>query len=203
MDTSYLPTHANLMKAKSTLKLSTKGHEILEKKKNILIKEMFKYVEQAEGIKKKADDLFRVAYSELQEANISMGIENVQRIAENAVEDNGISILVRTIMGVEIPTIRHEKQDVAVNYSFHNTKIALDKAIIQFVKIKELILELAQIENTIYRLANAIQKVQKRSNALKNVVIPRIKAMVHGIQSAIEEREREDLARMKVIKGRR
>jgi len=203
MDTSYLPTHANLMKARNTLKLSTKGHELLDRKKNILIKEMFKYVEEAEEIKKKADGLFKVAYLNLQEANISMGIENVTKIADASIEDNGISILLRTIMGVEIPTVKYEKQETVVNYSFHNTTIALDKAIIEFVKIKELILELAQVENTIYRLANAIEKVQKRSNALKNIVIPKIEALENKIESAIEEREREDFARLKVIKARK
>jgi len=203
MDTSFLPTHANLMKARNTLKLSTKGHELLDRKKNILIKEMFKYVEEAERIKQKADDLFRMGYLELQEANISMGIENVTKIADKSIEDNGISILHRTVMGVEIPSIKHQKPDIEANYSFHNTTIALDKAIIQFIEIKELILELAQIENTIYRLANAIEKVQKRSNALKNIVIPRMNALIYSIESSIEEREREEFARLKVIKAKK
>ena len=60
--------------------------------------------------------------------------------------------------------------------------------------------ELAEIENSVYRLADAIKKTQKRANALKNIIIPKFEETVKFISDAIEEKEREDFSRLKVIK---
>ena len=200
MDMSYLPTYSNLIKARNTLKLSRKGHELLDRKKNILVAEMLKYVEQARSLKEKADVAFLEAYAMLQEANIDIGIENIMKIADSSIEDDGVSILFKTLMGVEIPMVRYNPPEKVVDYTFYNTTSAVDKAVIAFIKLKTIIVEIAQIDNTIFKLSQAILKTQKRSNALKNIVIPRTKKLELKIQGAIEEREREDFARLKVIK---
>ena len=44
------------------------------------------------------------------------------------------------------------------------------------------------------------QKTQKRANALKNITIPRYEALTKDIQNALEEKEREEFTRLKVIK---
>ncbi|MCL2859734.1 MAG: V-type ATP synthase subunit D [Oscillospiraceae bacterium] len=200
MDMSYLPTYSNLMKARNTLKLSQKGHELLDRKKNILVSEMLKYVEQARQLKEKIDTAFSEAYAMLQDANIDLGIENIMRIADSSIEDDGISILFKTLMGVEIPVVKYSPPNKVVDYSFYDTTFSVDKAVLAFIYLKKIIIELAQIDNTIYKLSQAILKTQKRSNALKNIVIPRTKKLELKIQGAIEEREREDFSRLKVIK---
>lgn len=200
MDMSYLPTYSNLMKARNTLKLSQKGHELLDRKKNILVAEMLGYVEKAKKLKEKIDTAFLDAYAMLQEANIDLGIENIMKIADSSTEDDGVSILFKTLMGVEIPIVKYSSPNKVVDYSFYDTTSAVDKAVLAFISLKKVIIELAQIDNTVYKLSQAILKTQKRSNALKNIVIPRTKKLELKIQGAIEEREREDFARLKVIK---
>ena len=61
-------------------------------------------------------------------------------------------------------------------------------------------MELAEVENGIYRLAINIRKTQKRANALKNIMIPRYTALAADISAALEEKEREEFSRLKVIK---
>ena len=51
----------------------------------------------------------------------------------------------------------------------------------------------------LYTSAN-IKKTQKRANALKNITIPRYEALTKDIQNALEEKEREEFTRLKVIK---
>ena len=77
----------------------------------------------------------------------------------------------------------------------------LDNAYLKFNEVKNLTAQLAEIENSVYRLANAIKKTQKRANALKNIVIPNFTETVKFITEALEEKEREDFSRMKVIKN--
>ena len=85
----------------------------------------------------------------------------------------------------------------------HNTTPSLDEAFINFNKVKVLTARLAEIENSVYRLANAVKKTRKRANSLKNVVIPNFKSQIKMITEVLEEKEREEFSRLKVIKSRK
>ena len=62
---------------------------------------------------------------------------------------------------------------------------------------------LAEVDNSVYRLANAIKKTQTRANALKNIVIPRYQGIVKFISDSLDEKEREEFSRLKVIKAQK
>ena len=62
---------------------------------------------------------------------------------------------------------------------------------------------LAEVENSVYRLANTIRKTQKRANALKNISIPRFEKTIKFISESLEEKEREEFSRQKVIKNQK
>ena len=85
-------------------------------------------------------------------------------------------------------------------YGFNNTTETLDEARFHFEKVKELTIKLSMVENSAYRLANSIRKTQKRANALKNITIPRYRELTKSISNALEEKEREEFTRLKVIK---
>lgn len=78
--------------------------------------------------------------------------------------------------------------------------MSLDEACEKFQKVKELTIRLAQVETSAYRLAYNIKKTQKRANALQNITIPKYQSLVKSIQGALEEKEREEFTRLKVIK---
>lgn len=73
-------------------------------------------------------------------------------------------------------------------------------AVVNFHRVKCLTVTLAEIENSVYRLSVAIKKTQKRANALKNIIIPRFEETQKFISDALEEKEREEFSRLKVIK---
>ena len=78
--------------------------------------------------------------------------------------------------------------------------MSMDQAKAEFEKVKELSIRLSMIENAAIRLAANIKKTQKRANALKNITIPRYETLTRDIQNALEEKEREEFTRLKVIK---
>ena len=84
-----------------------------------------------------------------------------------------------------------------------STNSMLDRAYERFNEVKRLTAELAEVENSVYRLADAIKKTQKRANALKNIMIPRFEETVKFITDALEEKEREEFSRLKVIKSQK
>ena len=103
-------------------------------------------------------------------------------------------------MGVEIPLVESDPSGQNPTYAFYTTKESLDKARIAFEKVKELSIRLSMVENSAYRLAMNIRKTQKRANALKNITIPSYTILVKDISNALEEKEREEFTRLKVIK---
>jgi pentose-5-phosphate-3-epimerase len=92
-------------------------------------------------------------------------------------------------------------KDVPV-YGFVNTRASLDLARMEFEKVKDLTIRLSMIENAAYRLAYNIKKTQKRANSLQNITIPGYDSLTRNISNALEEKEREEFTRLKVIKER-
>ena len=143
MDPREFPTKGNLMLAKNSLMLARQGYDLMDKKRNILLKEL---------------------------------------------------------MGPEIPHIKYDAKQNDLTYSFSTTHESVDIAREAFREVKELTIKLAEVENSAYRLAANIKKTQKRANALKNITIPMYTNLVHTISNALEEKEREEFTRLKVIK---
>jgi len=203
MDNTLFPTKSNLMLAKSTLTLSKQGYELLDKKRNLLIREMMGLVDKASRVQAQINKIFSEAYLILQMANIMSGIEYVRDIADSvAIEDN-VTVRFRSIMGVELPTVSFESTGNMPQYGLFRTTSSLDEAYDKFKQVKLLTVELAEIENSVYRLAINIRKTQKRANALKNNTIPRYEELIRYIQGVLEEREREEFTRLKVIKKKK
>ena len=80
MDPNEVPTKGNLMRARNSLKLARQGYDLMDKKRNILIRELTAYTEEAREIQEVINETYRKAYASLQKANMQMGIENVQTL---------------------------------------------------------------------------------------------------------------------------
>ena len=191
MDPNSFPTKGNLILAKNSLALARQGYVLMDKKRNILIRELMELIDQAKDIQSEIDVTFREAYLALQMANIELGINYVQEISASIPIETGIRIKTRSIMGTEIPLVQHEETPMS---------LTLDEARARFEKVKELTIKLSMVENSAYRLANNIKKTQKRANALKNITIPMYDTLTKNISNALEEKEREEFTRLKVIK---
>ena len=194
------PTKGNLMIAKNSLVLAKQGYELMDKKRNILIRELMDLIKEAKGIQSEIDQTFTDAYVSLQMANIELGISYVQEIADTIPIEDSIRIKTRSIMGTEIPLVEYNKQAELPSYAFYNTTESLDEAKNSFDKVKELTIRLSMVENSAYRLAADIKRTQKRANALKNITIPTYTELVNHITNVLEEKEREEFSRLKVIK---
>ena len=127
MDPNTFPTKGNLILAKNSLALSKQGYELMDKKRNILIRELMELIGQATDIQKEIDMTFTEAYQALQKANIQMGIHEVEALSQNVPVENSITIKRRSVMGTEIPKVEYEKRVQKPTYSFYGTKMSLDR----------------------------------------------------------------------------
>jgi V/A-type H+-transporting ATPase subunit D len=197
---AMVPTKGNLIIARNTLKLCRTGFELLDEKRNILVRELIALMDTAKELQNKMSNTFDEAYLALQRANIEMGIDEVEKISHAVEIEDRIEVKYRSVMGVEIPIVIMPENEMKPVYGFKNTSIALDIARHKFNLVKSMTKTLAQVENSIYRLADSIKKAQKRANALKNIMIPKYEQETKLIQNFLEEKEREEFSRLKVIK---
>lgn len=202
MGMQLAPTKANLIKSKSMLQFSRKGYDLLDKKRNVLIREMMGLVQRANDIQNSIQSNFESAFEALKFANITLGFNTVEELAISVADTEDFQVLYHSVMGVEVPEVRFEEQDLQVTYGFYRTNAALDEAVVKFRKVRFLTYELAEIENAVYKLAMEIKKTQKRANALEKIQIPKYVQIVKNIEETLEEKEREDFFRLKKIKDK-
>ena len=199
MAQQVFPTKGNLIATKKTLELSRMGFSLMDRKRNILIREMMLMVDKSKMLRNEIDAVYTEAYKALEHANITMG--EVTDIVKAVPLDDNVEISYRSVMGVDIPNVKWEEQKVeGVSYGFIHSNSALDEAFCKFQDVKRMTALLAEIENSVFRLANAIIKTQRRANALENVVIPQYEGIVKFITDALDEKDREEFSRLKVIK---
>lgn len=201
MADQVFPTKGNLINTKKSLDLAKVGFELLDRKRNIIVREMMQLIDRAAVIQSQIDSCYAEAYQALQRANVAHGV--CDDIAASVPVENGLELTVRSVMGVEIPMVKLDAEPVSLRYGFMSTSSLVDEAYIKFDRVKKLTAELAEVENSVYRLATAVNKTQKRANALKNIIIPRLTGTVKFITDSLEEKEREDFSRLKVIKAQK
>ncbi len=196
------PTKGNFLAEKKRLELANTGYELLDRKRNILIREMMQLIDTASELHGQIEHTFGEAYAALQRANITGGIR--EDLAMDVPLDDSLDIRYRSVMGVEIPIIECDtKPPQYPPYGMAESNSALDEAYLRFAEVKRLAAVMAEVENSVYRLADAIKKTQKRAKALKNIIIPETEASVREISVVLEEKEREEFSRMKIIKKKK
>ena len=195
------PTKSNLISTKKSLDLAKLGYDLLDRKRNILVREMMQLIDRASHIQKDIDATYSKAYQALQKANVTLGM--CAEFAQATPVDNSLNIDLRSVMGVELPVVTLGDEKPGIYYGLYSTNSMLDEAYLSFIEVKRMTVQLAEIENNVYRLADAIKKTQKRANALSNIMIPQFTATIKYITEALEEKEREDFSRLKVIKNQK
>ena len=166
------PTKGNLI---ATKKSHGAGHtwaiELMDRKRNILTREMMEQVENVRMLREKITETYQTAYQALQEANITLGV--ISNLAEAIPVDDGLHVTYHSVMGVEIPKVHYTEQKLDFCYGMEYANSKLDYAYLCFHRVKVMtVTALVEVENSVYRLANAIRKAQKRANALRDIVIP-------------------------------
>ena len=199
MSTKAAPTKNNLMAAKKSLELAKTGYDLMGRKKNILVREIMTLLDRAESIQGEIELAYADAYEKIKKAHLFMG--SCLEYARSVPVDDSLQIVLRSVMGVEHPEITIGERKAGLHYGLTSTSSQLDDAYLAFENVKRLTVQLADIESSVIRLADAISKTQKRTNALNNIMIPRLQEEIKYITDALDEKDREDFSRLKVIKN--
>jgi V/A-type H+-transporting ATPase subunit D len=196
------PTRSNLIRIKQELRFAREGYEILNRKREVLTSELMRVAHEAEELQTKVFEKLEHAYRTLEEAQLRSGREHVEWAALAATKTIDVQIKFRGIMGVALPVVEARGGPVEMMYALGDTNSSLDEAGAAFRDVLELIPELAHQVTAVWRLAGELRKTQRRVNALQYIFIPQYEETVLFIISSLEEREREETFRLKLLKSR-
>ncbi len=197
------PTRSELIEIKRKIKLSETGHKLLKMKRDGLIMEFFQILSKARDIRSVLTEEYREARHRL---TIAEGVEGVIAIkaAAFAPKDKPyVHIRPKNVMGVVVPQVESrsvKKKIVERGYGIIGSRSAIDDAVTAYENLVEDIVVAAEIETTIRKLLVDIEKTKRRVNALEFKVIPELTEAAAFITFRLEEMERENTFRLKMIK---
>ncbi|MDK2917152.1 MAG: V/A-type H+/Na+-transporting ATPase subunit [Euryarchaeota archaeon] len=199
------PTRSELINVKRRIKLSERGYNILKMKRDGLILEFFKVLQQAKDSRGALLERYERAMEMIALAETVEGAIGVKAAAFSTADVPAISLKSKNIMGVVVPEIESSAVRKGVldrGYGMLGTSAVIDETAEAFEDLLEAIIEAAEIETTMKRLLDEIESTKRRVNALEFKVIPELSEARDFIKMRLDEMEREELFRLKKIKAR-
>lgn len=196
------PTKSNYLSLKRQLAFAEEGYDLLEQKRQILIFEMMSRLGRAREVERDIAESMRRAHAALREATLDIGSAAVDRAALGATQNSELKLAGQHLMGLAIPRVTFRADPPGVPFGIGDTSANTDVAQRRFADLLPLLAELAELQNAVLRLARELRKTQRRCNALSKIFIPSYRETITYISGTLEERERESLNILKIIRDR-
>ena len=189
-----------LLRTKDKRKLATRGHQLLTRKRDALIQEYFRFVQEYKKLSSDVHQQLQAAYKTLHVAQAVSGVHRVKSLSFAARESIQATHQEKNLMGVRVTTLQLTQEPVSHNASLIGTSYHVTNAQQQFAQVVPRLVKLAELEQIIFALADEIRKTKRRVNALEHIHLPRIQATQKRIQARLAEIEREEFIRLKHVK---
>lgn len=196
------PTKSNLLNLERQLDFAQEGYDLLEQKRQILIFELMSRLNRAEEAERRVADALRRAFEALNEATLDIGSEAIDRVTLGIEMKHEIEMSDDRLMGMGVPRVAVRAEPMGVRFGVGGTSSNTDIAMSRFIDVLPLLAELAELENAVMRLARELRRTQRRTNALSKIFIPQYRETIDYIMGSLEERERESLIILKMIRNR-
>ncbi|MBM0046387.1 V-type ATP synthase subunit D [Anaerococcus sp. mt242] len=200
---STAPTKANLIAAKDHLNLLKGGLDILDKSRKALIQAHDSKIKQRDKLNDDVNDTIKKVSRNFKKAMVTMGESKLDDISRIVPVDNSIELKESEFMQTKVYDINFVPTMLNLSYSFYETNEAFDVALLSFNELKYKIYKLAELDTTINNLDRQIKKTSKKVNSLEKVQIPKTEERIKTISSLIEEKEREEFSKTKMVKDKK
>ena len=199
---NVVATKIELLRYKRSSQVATMVRKILDDKRKVLLKNIEEMITEATKARGGIWEPLQDVYKSVNEAYLSLGTNTVDSVAQSAPAVMEVDVTVKRVVDVKIPVLNvTEKDTKSMPYGFADTNSSIDRAAKQIKAMLPKICKAAEFENSIFSLAKALEKTQKLLNALENVIIPQYQSRIRFILATLEERDREEFARLKKVKA--
>ena len=194
------PTKSKLLALRRQLAFAEEGYDLLDQKRQILVFELLSRLERAQDAQRRVETVLRDAHATLREALLDIGSAALDRAALAVRMDHQVALSAQPLMGLRLPRVQARIEEPGVRFGFGDTSANADLAMQRFVTILPLLTELAELENAVLRLACELRRTQRRCNALSKALIPAHRETIAYITGCLEERDRESITILKMIR---
>ncbi len=196
-------TKIELLKYKRSSQVASMVRKILDDKRKVLLRNIEEMITEATKARSGIWEPLQDVYRSVNVAYLSLGSITVESVAESVPPVMEVKVDIKRVVDVKTPTLDvTEKETESLPYGLADTNSSIDRAAKQIKELLPKICKAAEFENSIFSLAKALEKTQKLLNALENVIIPQYQQRIKFILTALEEREREEFAKLKKLKAK-
>jgi V/A-type H+-transporting ATPase subunit D len=200
------PTRVNLLRARRRLGQVQRGALLLRRRREALVRELFRLARPASDIRARLADGFREAYDSLLTALALHGRAGLRTIAGPA-RDINVVVEASQMWGINVseiagrPSIQRmlDARGIAPGTVGPSTA----ETTRQFEALTELLLDAAAAEQRIRRIGEAVAQQTRHLRTLEQRLMPELESQMVGIKRTLEEREREEYLRLKHLQRRR
>ena len=199
------PTRMELLRLRKKTKLAKRGHGLLKEKRDAIVMQFFDKMSETRELRKNIDGLLEKAYQDLTLSQAMAGSGGIFSASLAVGEIEEVEISHRNVMGVRIPTIGEvdfRRKLIERGYGLLETDSRIDTTAKDFEEAMSSLVKLAELESSLKMLAMEIKKTKRRVNALEYITIPKLDSSTRHIRMRLDEMERENFFRLKIIKRR-
>jgi len=199
------PTRSELLEVTRKIVLTKNGHKILKLKRDGLILEFFKILDQAKDLRTEIAKRYKEAQERIAIANAVDGVIAVRSAAYALTIHPEIQLRARNLMGVIVPNIKSSRIVAPLDergYGIIGTSPRIDEAADAYEKLVETVVKAAELETTMKKLLDEIERTKRRVNALEFRVLPELEEIERFIRFRLDEMERDNIFRLKRIKNK-
>ena len=200
------PTRSELLTRKAQIRLAQQGAELLRGKREALVRE---FLSELQRFMDTRDALRRQLSEAKQSLMRSLAVDGPEAVASAALASRRpieLETTERNIWGtkvVEVSTDYAPRDSGDRGFTPAGASARIDETAERFEASLELILRVAPLDRKLGRLAEEIRRTSRRVNALEQRLLPSLTEQVQYIRGVLEQREREDVLRLKHLKKRR
>ncbi|NMA43282.1 MAG: V-type ATP synthase subunit D, partial [Oligosphaeraceae bacterium] len=180
------PTKSNQLNLKRDLDMASEGFTLLEQKREILVMELMRLLNQVKEVQIELNRRRKEAYDTLCRAVAQNGQVQMRMIASGIRYRHIVRTGQRVAAGVRVPLIEVQHGQFTAQYGFVGTDSLVDQTMKDFLALLEIVGQVAEMENTIILLARELKKAQRRVNALEHIFIPDFKETLRFIAEVLE-----------------
>lgn len=199
------PTRTNLIALKTQIKTVSQGKDLLEQKRDALLIEFLKVIDEAIKADQELEQTIRNARYALNIARTVDGIVTLKSVSLATKGEVLLNVVPRSIMGVPIPDVEKRqasRSSLTRGYGITGVSSRVDDVAEKFEEVINAVINLAAVETKLKRLGEELERTRRRVNALNNLVLPELTTSTRVIAQALEERAREDVFRLKKVKAK-
>ena len=196
------PTKSVQLNLKRDLDMATEGFNLLEQKREILVMELMRLLDQVNKVQKELEQRKETAYATLRKAIAQNGYIHMKNVASGINYEHKVSVNTKLTAGFRTPSITACHSDFHSQYGFAHTDSLVDQTMHDFLELLATIAKVAEMETTVMLLARELKKTQRRVNALEHIFIPDYRDTLHYIAESLESKELDSFFTNKMIKKR-